>query len=271
MKDLLTHLKELGFNAYEAKVYLSLLKRHPATGYEVSKESGVPQARAYDTLKVLETRHIVVSASNNPVTYVPIHPDDLLARAERSFKSSVEFLRENLPNLSDDVIEPVLNLRGSQKIIDYTIDIINRAKKEIFIEIWNEEAIKLKDSLKKAFKRGVDIKIVGYNGLKLDFGLVYQHGLGQKLEEALGGRWMLIAVDGEEGIAGTVSDNEKMPQAVWSKNSGIVFIIKEMIIHDIFLLDVENQLGEALNREYGKDLIKLREKILGKDFKFSAH
>ena len=271
MEDLLIHLKEMGFNTYEAKVYLSLLKHHPATGYEVSKESGVPQARAYDTLKVLEGKQVVVSTGEKPVTYVPIPPNDLLSRAERSFKKSTEFLKENLPSLSEDIIEPVFNLRGSQAILDHTIDIINRAKKEIFIEMWNEEAIKLKDPLKKAFKRGVDIKIVGYNNLKLDFGLVYQHGLGETLEKALGGRWIIIAVDGEEGIAGSVFGNEKTPQAVWSKNSGIVFVIKEMIVHDIFLLDVENQLGEALTTAYGKDLIKLREKILGKDFKFCAH
>ena len=52
MENLLNHLKELGFNTYESKVYIALLKHHPATGYEVSKDSGVPQARAYDTLKV---------------------------------------------------------------------------------------------------------------------------------------------------------------------------------------------------------------------------
>lgn len=271
MKDLLNHLKELGFNTYEAKVYLSLLKHHPATGYEVSKESGVPQARAYDTLKVLERRHIIVSTGKKPATYVPVPPQDLLTRSERSFKSSLEFLRENLPNISEDIIEPVINLRGSQAILDRAVDLINHAKKEIFIEIWNDEAIKLKEPLKKAHKRGVDVKIVGYNDVKLDFGLVYQHGLGTTLEEVLGGRWIILSVDNNEGIVGSVSDHGSFPQAVWSKNPGIVFTIKEMIIHDIFLLDVESQLGEALNKVYGKDLIKLREKILGKDFKFSAH
>ena len=271
MEDILNHLKELGFNTYESKVYLSLLKHHPATGYEVSKESGVPQSRAYDTLKVLEGRQIVISTSEKPVAYIPIPPKELLARSESSFKKSVDFLKENLSSLTEDIVEPVFNIRGSKAILDHTIEIINRAKKEIFIEMWDEEAIALKEPLKKASKRGVDIKVVGYNHLQMDFGLVYQHGLGDTLEEALGGRWLIMAVDEEEGLAGTVCDEEKAPHAVRSKNSGIVFIIKEMIVHDIFLLDVENQLGDELNKTYGKDLIKLREKILGKDFKFCAH
>ena len=54
MEELLEHLKEIGFNSYESKVYLALLQYGKSTGYEVSKNSGVPQARAYDTLKFLE-------------------------------------------------------------------------------------------------------------------------------------------------------------------------------------------------------------------------
>jgi len=271
MEDLLERLKELGFNSYEAKVYLSLLKHQPATGYEVSKESGVPQARAYDTLKVLENRQIVVASGTKPVTYIPINPHELLNRCERSFKSSLQYLKENLPTVSDNFVEPVHNLRGEQNILDRVIEIINNSKKEIFLEIWNEDVNLVKDVLKKAHKRGVDIKIVGYNNVNLDFGMIYQHGLGRTLENTLGGRWIILSVDGEESIVGTISVKEKVPQVVWTRNPDIVLIIKEVIVHDIFLLDVENELGDALSKVYGKDLIKLREKILGKDFKVCAH
>jgi len=271
MEDLLERLKELGFNSYEAKVYLSLLKHQPATGYEVSKESGVPQARAYDTLKVLENRQIVVVSGTKPVTYIPINPQELLNRCERSFKASLQYLKDNLPTVSDDFVEPVHNIRGENVIVDRVIELINNAKKEIFLEIWNEDINLIKESLKKAHDRNVKIHIVGYNNVKLDFGSIYQHGLGNNLESALGGRWVILAVDGEEGIVGTLSDKEKIPQVLWTRNLGIVFIIKEVVVHDIFLLDVENELGDNLNKVYGKDLIKLREKILGKDFKICAH
>lgn len=271
MENLLSHLKALGFNTYESKVYLSLIKHHPATGYEVSKESGVPQARAYDTLKVLENRRIVVSSGTKPLTYVPINPDELLERCEKTFQSSVDYLKENLPNLSEDFVEPVLNLRGVKSINEHVIELIEKAEKEIFLEIWNEDFTEFEKPLKEAQKRGVDVKIVGYNNIKVDFGLVYQHGLGESIEEALGGRWIIITVDNKEGIAGTVSEKDKIPQAVCTKNPGLVLIMKEVIIHDMFLLDVESKLGEQLNKVYGKDLIHLREKILGKDFILKTH
>ncbi len=57
MTKLIESLKEIGFNTYEAKVYIALLKKHPATGYEISKLSEVPQARTYDTLNVLGDKY----------------------------------------------------------------------------------------------------------------------------------------------------------------------------------------------------------------------
>lgn len=259
-EDLLNELKEIGFNAYEAKVYLSLLKNHPATGYEVSKDSSVPQARAYDTLKALENRQVVVAIGTKPVTYVPVSPKELLNRFERSYKTSIDYLRENLPSLSEDFDEPVHNLRGSNSIFHCAVDLINQAKKEIFLEVWSEDLDKLKDPLLKAYKRGVDVKIVGYNDVQLDFGKVYQHGLGPAIENSLGGRWLILSVDGAEGIVGTIS------QAVWTRNRGIVLIIKEVIVHDIFMLEIRSDLRDEITKAYGEDYVRLRERVLGNEF-----
>ena len=46
MDELIENLKEIGLNSYEAKVYLALLKKYPATGYDVSKRADIPQSRA---------------------------------------------------------------------------------------------------------------------------------------------------------------------------------------------------------------------------------
>jgi Cd2+/Zn2+-exporting ATPase len=38
--DLMVALTALGFTEYEAKVYLALLREHPATGYQLGKQAG---------------------------------------------------------------------------------------------------------------------------------------------------------------------------------------------------------------------------------------
>ena len=46
MADLVEKLKEIGFNSYEAKVYIALLKKHPATD-PFGKENNYPIPWAY--------------------------------------------------------------------------------------------------------------------------------------------------------------------------------------------------------------------------------
>jgi sugar-specific transcriptional regulator TrmB len=80
MDELIEKLKDVGFNGYEAKVYIALLQYGNSTGYEVSKNSGVPQARAYDTLKALEAKKIIISTGEKPLTYMPVDPSEILSR-----------------------------------------------------------------------------------------------------------------------------------------------------------------------------------------------
>ena len=53
IEPILNDLKDLGFTEYEAKVYLALLKNHPASAYTVSQDSGVPHSRVYDVTRRL--------------------------------------------------------------------------------------------------------------------------------------------------------------------------------------------------------------------------
>ncbi|MEP6988157.1 MAG: helix-turn-helix domain-containing protein [Chloroflexota bacterium] len=64
----MTSLTQIGFTEYEATVYLALLRENPATGYQISKTSGVPRAMVYDALSRLHTRGAVLETVENRVT-----------------------------------------------------------------------------------------------------------------------------------------------------------------------------------------------------------
>ena len=97
MADIVERLKEIGLNSYEAKVYIALLKKYPATGYEVSKLANIPQSRTYDTLKALEQKHIVVTTGKKPVEYTPIKPSELTKQYKRKMTSTIDFLEKIYP------------------------------------------------------------------------------------------------------------------------------------------------------------------------------
>lgn len=133
MADLVEKLKEIGFNTYEAKVYIALLKKYPATGYEVSKLANIPQSRTYDTLKVLEEKKVVVSANTKPVTYTPIRPKQLTSSYMKKINSTINYLDKHLPEVKDNYNEPIITVNGKQNIQDKVIEVIQNANEKF---IW---------------------------------------------------------------------------------------------------------------------------------------
>ncbi len=251
---------------------MALLEKYPATGYEVSKISNVPQARAYDTLKVLEKENVVVANNSKPITYTPIKPIELTKRYKRKMSATLEYLDKMLPKVKDDYTEPILGISGSANIRAKVVELIKNAKREIFLEIWSQDFKFFEHYLLEAYNRGVDIKIVGYDNFKSNFGLVFEHKHAKEIENSLGARMVILATDSSEGIIGNIfTHKNEMASVVWTKNLGVVFLIKELIVHDMYLIDIEENLSEQVSAEYGKNLKKLRDKILGVNSVFTIH
>ena len=133
MTKLIESLKEIGFNTYEAKVYIALLKKHPATGYEISKLSEVPQARTYDTLNVLAQKGIVTATQEKPVRYIPIKPKELTKNYKKRMTQNVDYLEKHLPEVKDQCFKPILPMTDENDIKSKIIDMINSAEKEIYL------------------------------------------------------------------------------------------------------------------------------------------
>lgn len=263
MDELVSKLKDIGLNGYEAKVYLALLKKYPATGYEISKLADIPQARAYDTLKALENAQIVTSSADKPTTYTPIKPKELTKRYKKKIESTLHFLDKKLPNVKDSHTEPIMQIEGYSKIIDTILESIATAKKQIFIEVFAQDFKYLEGALLEAYHRGLDIKIVGYGeNFNCSFGTVFWHTGGHLIAHNVGQRYLYMIIDNEEALFGEVHNKFETTNFICSKNQEIITILKAFIAHDMYLTDIEDKFPEQLKYFYGTGLKKLRERIL---------
>lgn len=259
MEKTIDKLKELGFNSYEAKVYLALLKKYPATGYEVAQTADIPQARAYDALKSLVAEAFVFSDQEKPQKYTPISPKELTRRFKRKVNSTLEYLEKKLPSVREDYNEPIHTISGYENIIEKLREVINNAKESMYCEFWQSDYKQLEPEIMNAYDRGVDIKIVGYDNLQTVFGQVYSHEGAKELEYYLGSRMVFVLADNVESVWGRI---EK--QVIWTKHNDIAFLMKEFMVHDMYLLDVYKRFPEQLRYFYGKGFKKLKDKILDK-------
>ena len=272
MDKLIENLKELGFNTYESKVYVALLKKNPTTGYEISKIANIPQARTYDTLKALLEKKAIIATNSKPAEYSPINPKELTKRYKRKMLSTIEYLDNHLPEVKENYNEPILNLKGEINIQKKAIEIIRSAKKEIYLEIWPQDFPVIEEELFKAYDRNVEVRIVSYGNLKPNFGLIYEHPFSKNIENSLDGRMVILCVDDKESLIGKIhSTKPDATNVMWTKNKDIIFLIKELIVHDMYLLDIQGNLLEELRYTYGKGFKRLHDKILGVNNPYNIH
>ena len=266
MNNLVEKLKEFGFNSYEAKVYLALLKRYPATGYEVAQNADIPQSRAYDALKGLLAEGIAFTSNEKPQKYSPISPKELTQRFKRKVNSSIDYLEKKLPNVRENYNEPIHQISGYEANLCKIKEIIKNAKETIYLEIWAEDFNQIENELTEAYDRGVDIKIVGYNNINYVCATVYNHDGAREIEHFTGSRMIYLLADNNESLFGKIET-----QVVWTQNSEIALLVKEFIVHDMYLLDVFQQFPEQLRYFYGVGFKRLKDKILDKKSGFNIH
>ena len=91
--------------------------------------------------------------------------------------------------------------------------------------------------------------------------------MGQKITDEYGGRWLVFSGDDSEVVAGIVSLGKDC-RAAWTMHVGLVMPITEVIIHDLYLMEIIEKHREILEESFGENLIHLRHKFsIYPDFK----
>ena len=236
MKEkLLPALKSFGFTTNEAKAYLSLLQNNPATGYEVSGNSGIPRSAIYEILKRLENTGMVSTVDTNPTRYIPLPPDHFYELLENNFNANLDTLKASLNNVNTEIEAGDLwNIRGYDNMVDRARNIIRSARKSVYLSIWDREFERLRSDLVDADKRGLDIVIFSFSKIDADFGRVYSYNLdSERLQDVWSSKILMVA-DRESALLGGV---EVLPtnKVAWTKNAAIVAIALNYIILDLTL------------------------------------
>jgi HTH-type transcriptional regulator, sugar sensing transcriptional regulator len=103
-KLVLKNLDAFGLNAYEAKSYLSLLEKKQLTAAEVSRMSGIPRARVYETLENLMQKGFCYSIPGKIKKYEAADPVILKEKIENKIEKIREEIRAKEKALSATVL-----------------------------------------------------------------------------------------------------------------------------------------------------------------------
>lgn len=144
--ELVAQLTRLGLTSYEAKAYLTLIRRDSFTAAQVARQSGLPRQRIYDVLGSLVQKGLAVARPGNVVKYAATAPElaidllltahrDELSRMERDARGMVKDLKPAFEagQAHTDPLEYIEVLRDRRAINERFAELQSAVKKEILV------------------------------------------------------------------------------------------------------------------------------------------
>lgn len=247
-KEILQAIENLGLSTYEAKAYFALLSESPLTGYKLSKNSGVPRSRIYETIEKLTAKGLVLSQEGDTTLLIPVSLESFLEKKEKESKRNINFLKEVLPQLKKPVeAQGIWTISGRDQIFESINHFISQAKSHVYLVSFDSDILFFENALSEAQKRKVSI-FGAYCGEKV-FNLenLYPHQ-GQPCSSC---RDISLSIDSEQALVGCTFPPDGAKIAV-TKNPGIIHVAEEYIKHEIFLSQLFNKLKKVPLDEFNR-------------------
>ncbi len=238
-------LEQVGFSTYESRVYLGLLKHSPITGYQLSKLSGVPRSRIYETLERLVAKGCAVALDTEPAQYSPLSAHELVAQLQEQFKGTLSKLEAELKKIATPpTAENMWNLRGREAILQRVRRMIAQAEESIYLVGWGATIQELQPELEAADRRGIRIVLISCGENTFEVGKHYRHAFESELVQQCDTS-LNVVVDGMEALVGQTEPAETC-QAAWSHSPALVLVTEEYIRHEVYLHKIIERFGPTM-------------------------
>jgi Cd2+/Zn2+-exporting ATPase len=254
-------LGALGFTEYEARVYLALLQHHAASGYQLSKASGVPRSMVYEALGRLAQRGAILTLPEDAkgVRYAPLPPHELVAQMRQQFETCVDGLAADLTALAVPA-EPaqIWNISGDAQIVQRAQAMIDAASAELYVGLHDRTLAPLQGALTAAQQRGVAVHALLFGENTLTVGEVRHHPQAETAVHRVGRGIVIVVADRQAALIGGTTE---AASAAWTTNPHLVFVAREYIWQELFT----QRLGQELPVEMLAHLAPLDRAVLGRE------
>lgn len=258
---LVVMLERLNFTEVEAKAYIALFSKSPATAYQIAQMTGMPRPNVYNAVGGLVAKGALQQVSDNPVRYIPREPAEFFTTISRSTSKLCEDVVSELRDMTvHDGTEYVANYNGRAAVDSQVRKMISSARARIYIKSSSRLLDPYHDVLVEAADRGVLIHIVaadpGISELPGHENIVIIPHEGTGVATGTAVHYLLTISADADGTLIAALNGE--PAASYTRNDAIVYTVHTMILHEIYLAKIYEAMGPDLERRFGADLKKLR-------------
>lgn len=225
----LAKLHALGFTEYEAKVYLALLRNHPATGYQVSKASGVPRSMVYQTLQKLVEKKVVYTLLSRPVTYAPLAAEEIIGNIKKSFLTTADALLHELQQANITQPAPyAMNISGINLILSRAREVIAAAQDNVILAASTGHIKALTKELLQKQQQRVRTEILSYGTERASIATAQQQRVHDEQIFALVADSLQVLLAEKSTVSGDFA-------GVYIQATGAALIVTRFIKSEIFI------------------------------------
>lgn len=228
-------MRELGFTATQARVYLGLLKQQPATGYELARRAEVPRSAIYNVLGQLEGLGLVNAVQERPAKYAALPPERLLDLLQSRFSGRLEALKDRLDGLQPAPTSPsIWTVQGYHALLEQARTLVDGSAQRVVASLWGREARQLSSALRRAAQRGVELVLFSFTPLPRLPGQSFSYGIPERELERYWPHKLIMAVDGQRLLVGSAEESDEN-RAVVTEEAPLVEMALNNLVLDLTL------------------------------------
>lgn len=229
----------------------------------LSKATGVPQPKVYDTLRRLVDRGAAVKVAENPATYVARPTDELLAGLEADFEKRLEAAKTTLGNLTSsaqiDRFDVLWRLDDRGAILDRAESLISQAEQKVYLSAHADELEPLMAALRGRVTAGVQVVVLHFGDLpwRMDGLYAYRHtSTDGRIFPHHQSRHLALEIDNCAALWALAPQGSEWT-AVVSHEPHMAHLVKNYIRHDIFVQRIYVEFKDELHAVFGPGLEEL--------------
>ena len=256
-------LNQIGLNESEAKAYLALVQHGSNSGYEVSKVSGVPRSKIYNTLEMLVTKGFVrFSEGEGTNKYAAVPIQEISERIKKETEDILEELTQELSNYQTATdMDYIWHIREYKNVFAKCRNMIKNTKKELLVQVWEEDLPQIIDEIQSLEKKEIRLGVVYFSEneeSELPLKKYSRHGILDEKRKEMGGRFITLVSDEREVVFGQIL-NENVAEVIWTESKPMIAMAAECVRHDMYFYKNAGRFKHEMQEEYGENFKKIRD------------
>ncbi|MFC1564453.1 TrmB family transcriptional regulator [candidate division KSB1 bacterium] len=248
--DIIALLESLGLSKYEAKAYSGLLSQNPVTGYQLSKVSGVPRSRIYETLEKLFAKGLVSVQDSEPKFYSPIDIEEFFNKVKLDVMTNMKKLRAELEGQETtwERLKGVWNIEGRKNILAKADYMIRKAESSILICAWADDLNELQLPLGEVLNNSKSVNIIYFGNFDTEgFENTYQQYKDPNLKDTC--RDLTLIVDKNYLLTGSTMPIESC-LAFHTQEPALVYIAREYLMQKVALGKMTGSIPDDIKKAF---------------------